>query len=113
VKPEGENPDTITLGIYDCLAEGPCEEAAQDMWVFPNLITDKLCQDAPPALFLTCEFDSCRKAAEQGAAIYRRNENLLAFGMIGGCTHASYFNFENPGSDAWFNAVKRFFNKYL
>jgi hypothetical protein len=83
------------------------------MWVFPNLITDQLCRDAPPALFLTAEFDSCRKAAEEGAAIYRKNENLLAYGMIGGCTHASYFNFETTGSDAWFNAMKRFFDKYL
>ena len=83
----------ILKGIYDCLAERPFEECNNDMWVWPNLITDELCQNAPPALFLTSEFDSCRKAATQGAEVYRRNKRLLAFGITPGSAHFDYSNY--------------------
>lgn len=101
------------LGIFDCLASVPTEQALDDMWIFPNLITDDLCRKAPPAFFLSTEFDSCRRAAEQGAEVYRKNNNLLAFGLIGGAIHCSYLHYNDSASDAWFNAFKAFFDKYL
>jgi len=66
-------------------------------------------------MFLTSEFDEepCQQAAEEGAAVYRRNGNLLAYGKLGGITHTGYFNFELTGADEWHNAMKAFFDKYL
>jgi hypothetical protein len=103
----------MTLGVYDTLATVPAEEIGDDMWVFPNLITDELCKKAPPAFFMTSEFDSCKKAAYEGAEVFRRNDNLLAVGTIPGATHCAFHNYANPGSDAWFKAVKTFFDKHL
>ena len=111
-KPEHSHTEMLK-GKYDQLLGRRIEQKKSDMWLFPNLIDDELCQKAPPALFLTTEFDYSRKAAEQGANVYRKNNRLLAFGMIPGTTHFSYANFNLQRTDQWFAAFKSFTDKYL
>ena len=107
------SPRAVAEGIYDTLSAKPIEECTNDMWLYPNLITDELCRKAPPALFLTTEFDVTKKPALEGAAVYRKNDRLIAIGIIGGTTHFSYSDYTLKYSDAWFNAIKTFTDKYL
>ena len=92
--------------IYEALAGENATTRTNDPWLFPNLITDELCEKAPPAVILTSEYDLMRKAAEQAAGTYRKNKNLLVYGNFRGAHHLFHHDYTHERSDAWYNTFK-------
>ena len=83
------------------------ETCKDDVDVFSNLMSDEVNKKMPRTLIMTYEFDTCRKGAEEGAVLYRRNGRLIDFGCIKGTHHCSYFKYDLQRTDEFFRVVQQ------
>ena len=84
-----------------------------DKWMFPTCIDDELCKKCPPAVILTAEFDSCLKGAQETAAIYRRNKNLILYGSQRGAHHGHHYDPMHCRTNSWHKALAKVCKIYL
>lgn len=106
----------VNTDIYEALCENFEEIKAgdyTDKWIFPSLIDDELCKKCPPAVILSCEFDTCLIGANETADVYRRNNNLLVYGRQRGSHHAHHYNPLHCRTDSWHKALADICSKYL
>ena len=106
----------VVVEIIQALCENYEELEANnftDKWIFPTLLDDELCKKCPPAVVLTTEYDTCNTDAKEIAEVYRRNDNLIAFGSVAGSTHCYHYNPLHCRSKAWHKAVGKICRKYI
>jgi hypothetical protein len=75
--------------------------------VFPNKASAEQVKNMPPAIVLTTEFDAQRKPAEEAAMIYDEHEKLLELGILKGCHHGHFVDYDLKATKPWFTAIGR------
>jgi len=106
-------------------AQGPTNKVFTELWfddynavknnplVFPNKASAEQVKKMPKAIVLTTEFDSLRKPAEEAAELYKEHGKLLELGVLKGCHHGHFVDYNLKATDPWFAAIARVAKIYL
>jgi acetyl esterase/lipase len=85
--------ERIAVGFHEGVYTHLMADGAEERWVSPNSMSNELAAKCPKTLIITTEFDMYRRSAEKAAALFERNGKLLEFGILKGCHHGHYFDF--------------------